>query len=135
MPMTEPLRTIAVAVVVHEGRVLVGRRSPAAVEAPGLAEFPGGKVEPRETSAEAAARECLEEAGIAIEVGSRSFGFASTQTRPNLLVSFHWATPVDPAALPKPPFAWIPLAQLPQLDFPAANAPVVAMLIEDQGGS
>jgi mutator protein MutT len=132
--MSEMIRTIAVAVVVHDGRVLVGRRSPDAAEAPGLDEFPGGKVEPHETAAQAAARECLEEAGIAIEVGSRSFGIASTQTRPNLLVSFHWAKPVDPAAAPKPPFAWIPLAQLSQLEFPAANRAVLAMLAQDPGG-
>lgn len=133
--MTEPLRTIAVAVVVHEGRVLVGRRSTTAFEAPGLAEFPGGKVEEHETAAEAAVRECLEEAGIAIRVSGRSFGVASTQSRPHLFVSFQWATPVDPAAVPKAPFAWIPIGQLPQLDFPAPNAPILAMLAHDYGGS
>jgi 8-oxo-dGTP diphosphatase len=132
--MTKAIRTIAVAVVVHEGRVLVGRRPPDAAEAPGLAEFPGGKVEAHETSAEAAARECLEEAGIAIEVGSRSFGVASTQVRPNTLVSFHWAYPIDPAVLPKPPFMWIPIEQLPKLDFPAANTVILAMLAQDPGG-
>ena len=133
--MPAALRTIAVAVVVHEGRVLVGRRSPDAAEAPGLDEFPGGKVEEHETSGEAAARECLEEAGIAIQVGDRSFGVVSTQSRPNLLVSFHWAAPVDPSAVPKPPFAWMPVAKLPELNFPAANAAVLAMILQDQGGS
>jgi mutator protein MutT len=133
--MTEPLRTIAVAVVVHEGRVLVGRRSLDAAEAPGLAEFPGGKVEERETPPEAAVRECLEEAGISIEVGGRSFGVASTQVRPNVLVSFHWARPIAPAAVPKPPFMWLPIEQLPTLDFPAPNAPILAMLAHDHGGS
>jgi 8-oxo-dGTP diphosphatase len=132
--MNKAIRTIAVAVVVHDGRVLVGRRPPDAAEAPGLDEFPGGKVEPHETSAEAAARECLEESGIAIDVGSRSFSAVSTQTHPHLLVIFHWATPVDQAAAPRPPFEWIPLARLPTLEFPAANAAVVAMLLEDQGG-
>jgi len=95
--MTKATRTIAVAVVVHDGRVLVGRRPPDAAEAPGLDEFPGGKVEPHETSAEAAARECLEEAGIAIDVGSRSFSAVSTQTHPHLLLIFHWPTPLDQA--------------------------------------
>jgi 8-oxo-dGTP diphosphatase len=132
--MNKAIRTIAVAVVVHDGRVLVGRRPPDAAEAPGLDEFPGGKVEAHETSAEAAARECLEEAGISIEVGSRSFSAISTQAHSHLLVIFLWATPVDPAAALRPPFEWIPLAQLPKLEFPAANAAVVAMLLEDQGG-
>ncbi|NDC55191.1 MAG: DNA mismatch repair protein MutT, partial [Planctomycetia bacterium] len=35
-------RPIAVAVVVHAGRVLVGRRPTMAAEAAGRAEFPGG---------------------------------------------------------------------------------------------
>lgn len=133
--MTEPLRTIAVAVVVHEGRVLVGRRGLDAVEAPGLAEFPGGKVEDHETAAEAAVRECLEEAGIAIRVSGRSLGVASTQSRPHVFVSFQWATPVDPSAVPKPPFMWLPIEQLPMLDFPSPNAPILAMLAHDYGGS
>jgi len=133
--MTEAVRTIAVAVVVQDGLVLVGRRSPTAVEWPDFDEFPGGKVEPGETTAEAATRECLEESGIAVRVGERSFGVASTPARPHSVVSFHWATPVDPAATPTPPFAWIPLSQLPKLNFPPANAPVLAMLQRDQGGS
>ena len=133
--MPEALRTIAVAVVVHEGCVLVGRRSPHAVEAAGLDEFPGGKVEPNETVAEAAARECLEEAGVAIRVGGRSIGIASTNQRSQLMVNFVWATPVDPAAAPTPPFAWIPITKLPALNFPATNAAVLAMLRLDHGGS
>lgn len=133
--MPGPLRTIAVAVVVHEGRVLVGRRSSTAAEAPGLAEFPGGKVEQHETAAEAAARECLEETGVAIRVSSRTFGVASTRSRPPFHVIFHWAVPVDPAAVPTAPFAWIPIEQLAELDFPEANQAVLVMLQLAQGGS
>jgi mutator protein MutT len=133
--MPEALVTIAVAVVVHEGRVLVGRRSLHAAAAPGLDEFPGGKLEAGETVAEAAARECLEETGIAVRISDRSFGIASTRQSPPLMVIFRWGTPVDHAAIPTPPFAWIPIAKLPELNFPAANAAVLALLQQDQGGS
>ena len=133
--MPEALVTIAVAVVVHEGHVLVGRRSCHALEAAGLDEFPGGKLEAGETVAEAAARECLEETGIAVRVTDRSFGIASAQQSPPLLIIFHWATPIDPATRPTPPFAWIPIGQLAELNFPEANAAVLALLQQDQGGS
>ena len=133
--MPDAVRTIAVAVVVHDGRVLVGRRSATAVEAPGLDEFPGGKVEPGETVAEAAARECLEEAGIAVHIGDRAISVAATTPGPQRPIIFRWATPVDPAAPPTPPFAWIPIGQLRKHNFPAANAAVVTLLQRDHGGS
>ena len=133
--MPEALVTIAVAVVVHEGHVLVGRRSCHALEAAGLDEFPGGKLEAGETVAEAAARECLEETGIAVRVTDRSFGIASAQQSPPLMIIFRWATPIDPATRPTPPFAWIPIGQLAELNFPEANAAVLALLQQDQGGS
>jgi 8-oxo-dGTP diphosphatase len=133
--MPEAVITIAVAVVVHEGRVLVGRRSCHALEAAGLDEFPGGKTEAGETVAEAAARECLEETGIAVRIANRSFGVALTRQRPQMLIIFHWATPIDPATRPTPPFAWIPIGQLAELNFPEANAAVLALLQQDQGGS
>lgn len=59
-------RMIDVAVsVVHgpDGRVLLGERTAGKLSA-GYWEFPGGKVEPGETAAQAAARELLEETGV-----------------------------------------------------------------------
>lgn len=121
-------RQIAVAVVMHEGRVLVGRRSDDAAEQPGCAEFPGGKIEPHETPAEAALRECLEEAGIAIRMLDRTCEVAAPDARPPVWISFHWAMPLYPSAEPKPPFEWVPISELSRLNFPTANATVLAML-------
>ena len=61
---------IVAAVIVTDGRVLACERS-APPEAAGRWEFPGGKVEPGETDAQALARECLEELGVRVEVGAR----------------------------------------------------------------
>ena len=67
--MTSAPLQIAVAVVTHGDRVLVGRRAANAEHAAGLHEFPGGKVEPGESPSAAAVRETLEEAGLSIRIG------------------------------------------------------------------
>lgn len=124
---------IAVAVVVQNGRVLVGRRTKQAVDAAGLHEFPGGKVEPDESPEAAAARECLEETGVAIRVRrllERTTGSAANGL---LDILFFEAEPHYGCHEPRLPFAWTPIAELPALSFPAANAGVIATLV--QGGS
>jgi 8-oxo-dGTP diphosphatase len=60
---------VAAAVIVDDGRVLLVRRR---VEEGRLSwQFPAGKVEPGESGAEAAVRETLEEAGLAVRVVGR----------------------------------------------------------------
>lgn len=65
-----PGRTIRVvaAVVESEGRYLITQRRPTAV-LPLLWEFPGGKVEPGETDAQALKRELMHRLGVEIECG------------------------------------------------------------------
>lgn len=121
---------IAVAVVVHDGRVLVGRRSAAADDAAGMDEFPGGKVEPGEKPAAAAIRECAEEAGIAITVVREIATVASTAAAGPIDVTFFASKPVTPAVIPRPPFAWMPIAAVPGLRFPRANAAAVTWLMD-----
>lgn len=61
------------AALMREGRVLASRRT----EPPrlaGLWEFPGGKVEPGESDAQALVRELWEELRVAVEVGDRLGG-------------------------------------------------------------
>lgn len=58
---------VAAAVVIRDGRVLLTRRAEGQHLA-GMWEFPGGKLEPRESPEEALVRECREECGIEVEV-------------------------------------------------------------------
>ena len=125
--MTSVLLPVAVAVVVHDGTVLVGRRADEAPEEPGRAEFPGGKVEPHEPAAEAAARECLEETGIAVRMLDRP-STVVVQQPPLRTISFHRAAPLDAGVPPRTPFAWLPIAELSRCRFPAANDAVLAKL-------
>ncbi|WP_392969963.1 NUDIX hydrolase [Streptomyces sp. LN245] len=59
--------TVAGAVIVHAGRVLMMRRGVPAGSV--LWTFPSGKVEADESPADAAAREALEETGVTVEPG------------------------------------------------------------------
>ena len=63
------IRVVAAAVV-RDGRVLAARRRRPAHLAGGW-EFPGGKVEPGEDDPVALARECREELGVDVAVGTR----------------------------------------------------------------
>jgi len=63
--MTMPVVDVAVCVVQKpDGQVLLTERTPRQVAA-GFWEMPGGKIEPGETPAQAAARELQEETGLA----------------------------------------------------------------------
>ncbi len=131
-----PTRTqIAVAVIVADGRVLVGRRSDASVDAPGLHEFPGGKVEPGEVPESAAVRECREEAGLAIRVRRRLDAIRAESSTGPIDVLFFVAEPADTAEVPRPPFEWRRVAALEPGTFPSANAGVLDWLRRHHGGS
>ena len=57
------------AAIISEGRLLAAQRS-APPDLAGLWEFPGGKVEPGESPEGALVRECDEELGVRVEVGT-----------------------------------------------------------------
>ncbi len=119
---------IAIAVVEHEGRFLIGQR-PEGVPLAGLWEFPGGKIEPAETAEQAAVRECREEAGI--EVQPR-FRYPTAEHEYD-----HGAVELDfiacriaagQAAQPMPPFQWVERRELSNYEFPAGNRRVLEQL-------
>lgn len=118
---------IAVAVVLCQGRALIGLR-PAGVPLAGLWEFPGGKVLPGESPADAAARECREETGLAIRVDGLFCEVAHDYPHARLRLRFFTATPLKSNLSPIPPFRWIELARLADYQFPPANAEAIAKL-------
>ncbi len=128
---------IAVAIVIDDGRVLVGQRDSRAEDAAGLHEFPGGKVEPGESPGAAAARETLEEAGITVRVGAVLDATTGSARSGPIEILFFGAEPLDAAALPRPPFVWVAIADLAKLSFPPANEQAIRRVMagHTHGGS
>jgi mutator protein MutT len=127
MSPPHPILSIAVAVVRLDGRVVIGQRPPGVALA-GLWDFPGGKIEAGESPEQAAVRECWEEAGIAIEVLGQWPVAEHDYDHGHIKLHFFDCRPLR-GGQPKPPYRWIPAAELSQFEFPAANAPIVTQLV------
>ena len=130
MVEAHPVR-VGIALVERGGRYLVRRRPPLpGSPMPGVWEFPGGKCEEGESSDEAAARECLEETGLAVR--AVSLRQSRTHRYPHGLIELHYYDcvvesfanePVDASG-----FVWVDAEDLPNLTFPEANAPILRIL-------
>ena len=58
---------VASAIIERSNQILLLRRSSLMKDMPGLWNFPGGGIDPRETPAQAASREILEETGLIVD--------------------------------------------------------------------
>lgn len=124
---------IAVAVVRRGDEYLIGQR-PSGATLAGYWEFPGGKVHPDETPAQAAVRECLEETGLCVRVAEPLAVVEHEYRHGRLELHFFACVPCDSGeprfGLPSVPSAaaayqWTPAARLGDYEFPAANVAVV----------
>lgn len=121
---------IAVAIVQDPfDRFLVGQRGPDQSLA-GLAEFPGGKVEPEESILEAAQRECEEETGCRVQ--AQQVICEQVETYPHGTVQLHFVACrlVQLGPLEATSFRWHPRADLAKLPFPQGNQEVVRRLTQ-----
>ena len=119
---------VVAAVIERDGRFLLTLR-PAGTHLEGHWEFPGGKVLPHETHAEALRRELFEELDIVADVGT--LAFHTTHEYPELIVELHFYR-CDFAGEPKPMFGqqmqWIAREDLSSLPFPDADAELIRRL-------
>ncbi|WP_207229789.1 (deoxy)nucleoside triphosphate pyrophosphohydrolase [Krasilnikovia cinnamomea] len=128
-------RVIVAAVIVIDGRVLACERS-APPEAAGRWEFPGGKVEPGETDAQALARECREELGVRVRVGAR-VGPDVPLARGRAVLRVFVAEVLDggvPRALEHSAMRWLAAGELNSVPWLPADEPIVAELPALLGG-
>lgn len=119
--------SIAIAVVEHEGRFLIGQR-PAGAALAGLWEFPGGKIEPGESAEEAAARECREEAGIEVEPLFRYPQRDESYSHDRVRLHFIGCRPLSESVAPRAPFRWVKREELNRYAFPTGNAEILELL-------
>lgn len=134
MPNTAPdCRSVHVAagVVVRDGRVLISLRHSESHQG-GLWEFPGGKLEPGETVEAALQRELYEELGIRAGKSSPLMRVAHDYKDKSVLLDFLLVESFEgePQGREGQRWLWCPLADLPSYQFPEANKPVVARLVE-----
>ena len=118
---------IGIGIVRSDDRFLVGVRGPRSTLA-GLAEFPGGKLEPGETIQQCVQRECLEETGLNVTVGELLLRKRHEYKHGIVDLRFYaCASDPDPASL-RGSFRWVTKTELCQLTFPEANAEVLTLL-------
>ncbi|QDU31944.1 8-oxo-dGTP diphosphatase [Anatilimnocola aggregata] len=123
------MKQIAIAVVEHQDRFLIGQR-PAGVALAGLWEFPGGKMHATETPEQAAVRECLEETGLVVAAKFRYPDRAHVYAHDAVQLHFVACEPSDPSAVPLAPFRWIARQELSNFEFPAGNRELLAILAQ-----
>ena len=130
MQTERPIQRIIVgAAIVENDRVLACARADPP-EVAGRWEFPGGKVETGETEAEALIRECVEELGVRVEVGTR-VGTDVPLAHGRAILRVFLARLVDgnsPQLLEHLELRWLAADELYSVDWLPADAPIVAAL-------
>ncbi len=125
--MESPVIHVAAGVCLRERRILITRRSPK-MSAPGLWEFPGGKVEPGESPREALIRELKEELCLAaapgVKLGESRIPFRSGHLR---MECFHVALEKteEPVLLEHDGMSWITTEDFGAYHWGPADVPLV----------
>lgn len=113
---------VVTGIIRRNGKVLVGRR-PEGGALPDSWEFPGGKIEAKESPEEALARELKEELGIDAEIGKLQFAGTFTYGKRGLLFLFYdvkfWKGQIK--AEHHADLQWIAPKELEKLKLPDAN--------------
>lgn len=127
------LLVAACALVDADGRVLIAQR-PEGKQLAGLWEFPGGKVEPGETPAEAVVRELAEELGVTTQIACLApLTFASHSYE-----TFHLLMPLfvcrrftgTARGLEGQSIKWVRPKDMRSYPMPPADEPLIPFLID-----
>ena len=130
MTGTTPAITVVAAIIRgNDGRICLSKRLDHKHQG-GRWEFPGGKVEPGELLSTALARELEEELGMQAAISSPFMTIAHQYA--DLHVTLHFrdvtAWQGEPSGREGQQVSWFEIPELPTLEFPAANRPVVTAI-------
>ncbi len=130
--MSAPTAVVA-ALIWRDGKFMICRRPPHKARG-GLYEFPGGKVEPGETKAEALTRECREE--LAVTVRAVSVYMELTHVYPDMTVDLTLFNAElaegEPKMLEHTDIRWIRPCEIPRYEFCPADKEILARLMAER---
>jgi 8-oxo-dGTP diphosphatase len=123
---------VVVAAVVQRNNAFLVTRRQAGVHLAGLWEFPGGKIDPLESHADALRREMCEELGTDVTVGDLIY--QTTHDYPDRAVAlyfYHCDLNGTPMPLLGQEMRWVARADLPALGFPPADEELIRRLVAE----
>jgi mutator protein MutT len=124
---------VVAAVIERDGRFLVTRR-PAGVHLAGLWEFPGGKIDPDETHADALRRELREELDADVAVGDLVLATTYAYPEKTVTLYFYACTLLsDARPMLGQEMRWVDREALRTLGFPAADQELITTLTTKAG--
>lgn len=117
-----PAIQVSAGLVFHQHKLLITQRL-ADSHLGGMWEFPGGKLEPGETSEACLKRELMEELGIEVHVGSLFECVTHRYPEKSVVIRFYQCQWVrnEPRPIGCAAFAWVTSGELDHYVFPAAD--------------
>jgi mutator protein MutT len=125
-----PHKKIGVAVIRdRQGKILIDRRRLKGSMG-GLWEFPGGKIEERETPEECIKREIREELAIEVEVGARLIAVNHNYESFQVTLYVHYCEHLqgEPQPIECEEIRWVTLEEIEHFNFPEANWQIINAL-------
>ncbi|QLE87214.1 8-oxo-dGTP diphosphatase MutT [Shewanella sp. Scap07] len=121
---------VAVAVILNEHKQILIAKRHAHMHQGGKWEFPGGKVEQKETTEQALSREINEEINIYINGSTPLMTISHDYSDKQVLLDIHTVTDFTgtPEGREGQLIQWVSVDALASIDFPDANQPIVAKL-------
>lgn len=127
--MTSTTTIVVVAAVVEENDAFLVTRRPDGVHLAGMWEFPGGKIGPAESHADALTREMREELDAEVDVHDLVFETVHAYPERTVALYFYRCTlRGQPRPLLGQEMRWVRRADLPSLGFPPADEELIRLL-------